>query len=88
MFFLVVEHLLQAVEVLTCLLVQLLVDVAIDRDEFRHNDVLKGVHSAVGHFDLLVQGQERGLKGGNRYQKVQDPAELLSAFLDGESSTF
>lgn len=88
MLLLVVQHLLQPEEVLTGLLIQLLVNVAVDGDELRHDYVLEGVHSAVCHFDLLVQGQEGRLKGCNSDQQVQDASELFPAFLDGETTTF
>ena len=86
MLLLVVQHLLQPEEVLAGLLVQLLVDVAVYRDELGHHHVLEGVHPAVGHLDLLVQGQEGRLQGGDRDKQVQDASELLSAFLDGEAA--
>lgn len=85
---LVVQHLLQPEEVLTGLLIQLLVDVAVDRDELGHHYVLEGVHSAVCHLDLLVQGQERRLKGCNSDQQIEDASELFPAFLYGETTTF
>lgn len=84
----VVEHLLQPEEVLAGLFVQLLVDVAVDGYELGHHHVLEGVHAAVCHFDLLVQGQEGRLQGGDGDQQVQDASKLLPAFLDGETSTF
>lgn len=88
MLLLVVQHLLQSEEVLTGLLIQLLVDVAVDRDELGHHYVLEGVHSAVCHLDLLVQGQERRLKGCNSDQQIEDASELFPAFLYGETTTF
>jgi len=82
-----VQHLLEPEEVLPGLLVQFLVDVSIDPDEFGDDHVFQGVDSAVGHLDLLVEGEEGGLQGCDSYEHVQNGPELLSAFLDGEASS-
>ena len=49
--------------------------------------MFQSVHSSVCHLDLLIQGQERSLKGSCLDQKVQNHPELFSALLDWVSSS-
>lgn len=58
MLFLIVQHLFQSEEVLTCLFIEFLVDVLVDVDESRDDHMLQGVHTSVRNFDFLVQSQK------------------------------
>ena len=58
MLFLIVQHFFQSEEVLTGLLIEFLINVLVDVDESRDDHVLQGIHTSIGDFDLLIQGQE------------------------------
>ena len=79
---LVVQHLLQPEEIFPGLLIQLLVDISVNCDEFGNDHMFQGIHTSVCHFDLLIKGQKGCLEGCCLDQQVEDYSEFLSAFLD------
>jgi hypothetical protein len=54
MLLLIIKHLLQAKEVLSGELIQFLIDIPVNINEFWHHHMLEGVHSSVCHFYLVV----------------------------------
>lgn len=54
MFFLIVQHFFQSEEVLTCLFVELLINVFVDVNESRNDHMFQGINTSIGDLDFFI----------------------------------
>ena len=82
LFLFIVLGFLQADEVLTINLVQLLLDVVDDLRDAGNEDELERVHTPVRHLERHVERHELSLQGRDSDQNLEELCELLTGTLD------
>ena len=83
LFLFIVLGFLQADEVLTIDLIQLLLDVVDDLRDAGNEDELERVHTPVRHLERHVERHELSLQGCDRDQNLEELRKLLTGVLDG-----
>ena len=86
LFLLVILSFLQAHEIFTIDLVELILDVVNDLSDTGDEDELERVHTSVGHLESLIKCHELRLQSRNLDQDFEELSELLSGVLDGLST--
>ena len=76
-----IKHFFQSEKVLSCLLVQFLVDIAVNVYEPWDHDMLQGVYSPVCHLYLLIKSQKSSLERGDLNKHIEYRSELFPTFL-------